>query len=128
MWAQQWRYVCSALERRYRVLRADTDVYFAEDPYPILNGPLLRPYAMVVQQAVDNGRIQRSYIPIPHAHLQPDPRLQPDPHPNPGVDPKPDLSPTPDLFKHATPKLEPFRSHASKQELSRARARLFAHK
>ena len=34
----------------YSVLRADTDVYFAEDPYPILHGPLLRPFALVVQQ------------------------------------------------------------------------------
>jgi len=50
MWAQQWRYITSALERNYHVLRADTDVYFAEDPYPILQGPLLRPFAMVVQQ------------------------------------------------------------------------------
>ena len=30
MWAQQWRYIARALELGYRVLRADTDVYFAE--------------------------------------------------------------------------------------------------
>ena len=30
MWAQQWRYIARALEMGYRVLRADTDVYFAE--------------------------------------------------------------------------------------------------
>ena len=34
----------------HRVLRTDTDVYFAEDPYPILSGPLFGQYAMVVQQ------------------------------------------------------------------------------
>jgi hypothetical protein len=47
MWQQQWRYVARALEMGYRVLRADTDVYFAESPYPILNGPLLSDAAMV---------------------------------------------------------------------------------
>jgi len=50
MWQQQWRYVSRALELGYRVLRADTDVYFAESPYPLLNGPLLSRAAMVVQQ------------------------------------------------------------------------------
>ena len=50
MWAQQWRYISRALELGYRVLRADTDVYFAEDPYPVLQGPLMAQYAMVVQQ------------------------------------------------------------------------------
>ena len=57
MWQQQWRYVARALERGYRVLRADTDVYFAESPYPILHGPLLSRYAMVVQQVVSYSRI-----------------------------------------------------------------------
>jgi len=28
---------------------ADTDVYFAEDPYPILHSPLLAPFEMVVR-------------------------------------------------------------------------------
>ena len=51
MWAQQWRYICRAMELGYRVLRADTDVYFAEDPYPILNGPLFGRYEMVVRWA-----------------------------------------------------------------------------
>ena len=50
MWAQQWRYISRALELGYRVLRADTDVYFAEDPYPVLQGPLMAQYAMGVQQ------------------------------------------------------------------------------
>lgn len=50
MWAQQWYYLSRAVERGISVLRADTDVYFAEDPYPILHGPLLAPFAMVVQQ------------------------------------------------------------------------------
>ena len=50
MWQQQWRYVARALELGYRVLRTDTDVYFAESPYPILHGPLLSRAAMVVQQ------------------------------------------------------------------------------
>ena len=40
MWAQQWRYICRAMELGYQVLRADTDVYLAEDPYPLLRGPL----------------------------------------------------------------------------------------
>jgi hypothetical protein len=47
MWAQQWRYIASALELGYRVLRADTDVYLAEDPYPILWSPMLAPFEMV---------------------------------------------------------------------------------
>ena len=50
MWMQQWHYVTRALTLGYSVLRTDTDVYFAEDPYPILHGPLLRPFHMVVQQ------------------------------------------------------------------------------
>jgi len=50
MWAQQWRYVARALELGYSVLRADTDVYFAENPYLVLRGPLLKDFAMVVQQ------------------------------------------------------------------------------
>ena len=50
MWAQQWRYIARAVEMGHRVLRSDTDVYFAEDPYPILSGPLFGQYAMVVQQ------------------------------------------------------------------------------
>ena len=50
MWEQQWHYVSRALTMGYSVLRADTDVYFAEDPYPILHGPLMRPFHMIVQQ------------------------------------------------------------------------------
>ena len=50
MWAQQWHYIARALERGFNVLRTDTDVYFAENPFPILTGPLLRPFDMVVQQ------------------------------------------------------------------------------
>ena len=50
MWQQQWHYISRALERGHSVLRADTDVYFAEDPFPILKGPLLAPFSMVVQQ------------------------------------------------------------------------------
>ncbi|KAL1527736.1 hypothetical protein AB1Y20_009121 [Prymnesium parvum] len=49
MWAQQWRYIAAAMERGYRIMRTDTDVYFAEDPYPILRGPLFSPFQMVVQ-------------------------------------------------------------------------------
>ena len=49
MWAQQWRYISQAMERGYRVLRSDTDVYLAEDPYPILRGPLFDRFQMVVQ-------------------------------------------------------------------------------
>ena len=50
LWQQQWRYISMAMAKGYRVLRADTDVYFAEDPYAVLHGPLLRPYSLVVQQ------------------------------------------------------------------------------
>ena len=53
MWAQQWRYICRAMELGYRVLRADTDVYLAEDPYPLLRGPLFSKYQMVVQHDVE---------------------------------------------------------------------------
>ena len=49
MWAQQWRYIAVAMSMGYRVMRADTDVYFAEDPYPILHGPLFSRFEMVVQ-------------------------------------------------------------------------------
>ena len=34
MWAQQWQYISRALMLGYSVLRSDTDVYLAEDPYP----------------------------------------------------------------------------------------------
>ena len=37
MWAQQWHYVARAMELGYRVLRSDTDVYLAEDPYQMTN-------------------------------------------------------------------------------------------
>jgi len=49
MWAQQWRYIARAMESGYRVLRSDTDVYLAEDPYPIMRGPLFSHFEMVVQ-------------------------------------------------------------------------------
>ena len=49
MWAQQWRYISRAMELGYRVMRADTDVYFAEDPYPIFHSPLFKPFEMIVQ-------------------------------------------------------------------------------
>lgn len=49
MWAQQWRYIARAMENGYRILRSDTDVYLAEDPYPILRGPLFSRFEMVVQ-------------------------------------------------------------------------------
>jgi hypothetical protein len=49
MWAQQWRYIAMSMALNYRVLRSDTDVYLAEDPYPILRGPLFRRFEMVVQ-------------------------------------------------------------------------------
>ena len=50
MWAQQWHYLARAMELGYSVLRADSDVYLAENPFPILNGPLLAPFALIVQQ------------------------------------------------------------------------------
>ena len=50
MWAQQWHYISRAVALGYSILRADADVYLAEDPFPILNGPLLAPFHLVVQQ------------------------------------------------------------------------------
>ena len=50
MWAQQWHYIAQAVTLGYSVLRTDTDVYLAENPFPILRGPLLRPFRLVVQQ------------------------------------------------------------------------------
>ena len=49
MWAQQWRYIARSMELGYRVLRSDTDVYLAEDPYPIFRGPLFSQFEMIVQ-------------------------------------------------------------------------------
>ena len=49
MWAQQWYYIARSMALGYRVLRSDTDVYLAEDPYPILRGPLFAKFQMVVQ-------------------------------------------------------------------------------
>lgn len=49
MWAQQWRYIARAMELGYRVLRADTDVYFAEDPWPMFHSPLFADFEMLVQ-------------------------------------------------------------------------------
>ena len=60
MWAQQWRYISAAMARGYRVMRLDTDVYFAEDPYPILKGPLFGRYEMVVQHDVEGARGRRA--------------------------------------------------------------------
>ncbi|KAL3928961.1 MAG: hypothetical protein SGPRY_002167 [Prymnesium sp.] len=59
----QWRYIARALELGYRVLRADTDVYFAENPYPILHGPLLEPFSLVVQQDFGGPLGQRPVCP-----------------------------------------------------------------
>ena len=50
MWAQQWHYIARAVTLGYSVLRSDTDVYLAEDPYPILRGPLMQPFNLIVQQ------------------------------------------------------------------------------
>ena len=50
MWAQQWHYIARAMQLGYSVLRADTDVYLAENPFPILRGPLLAPFDLIVQQ------------------------------------------------------------------------------
>ena len=51
LWQQQWRYISAWRWRRATASSAlDTDVYFAEDPYAVLHGPLLRPYSLVVQQ------------------------------------------------------------------------------
>jgi hypothetical protein len=36
-------------------MRVDSDVVFLEDPYPILNGPLMAPFALV-SQARGEGR------------------------------------------------------------------------
>ena len=55
------RYIARAVEMGHRVLRTDTDVYFAEDPYPILSGPLFGQYAMVVQQACSPRALGLTY-------------------------------------------------------------------
>eukprot|EP01065_Artemidia_motanka_P044035 TRINITY_DN6207_c0_g1_i2.p2 TRINITY_DN6207_c0_g1~~TRINITY_DN6207_c0_g1_i2.p2 ORF type:complete len:402 (+),score=97.95 TRINITY_DN6207_c0_g1_i2:770-1975(+) len=52
LWAATWRAAAQAALLGYGVLRLDADVYFHEDPYTILNGPLLRHAAMVVQQDI----------------------------------------------------------------------------
>lgn len=69
MWAQQWRYVARAMELGYRVLRSDTDVYLAEDPYPILRGPLFSRFQMVVQHdffgARERPRCDRAVTALP---------------------------------------------------------------
>jgi hypothetical protein len=52
VWAQQWHYVERALRLGYGVTRVDSDVVFLEDPYPILRGALLAPFAVVFQTDV----------------------------------------------------------------------------
>eukprot|EP01062_Namystynia_karyoxenos_P007178 TRINITY_DN12518_c1_g2_i1.p2 TRINITY_DN12518_c1_g2~~TRINITY_DN12518_c1_g2_i1.p2 ORF type:complete len:286 (+),score=43.99 TRINITY_DN12518_c1_g2_i1:24-860(+) len=52
LWAATWRAVASAVAWGYGALRVDADVYFHEDPYPILRGPLLREAALVTQQDI----------------------------------------------------------------------------
>lgn len=49
LWAQQWYYIMKALQKSKNVLRADCDVYFAEDPYPILKGPLFGQFNIISQ-------------------------------------------------------------------------------
>ena len=50
LWMQQWRYIVEIARAGTHVLRADTDVYFHEDPVPLLlHAPLFAPYGMVVQ-------------------------------------------------------------------------------
>ena len=49
LWMQQWLLVSQALDFGYSVMRVDSDVVFLEDPYPILNGPLLSPFRVVAQ-------------------------------------------------------------------------------
>eukprot|EP00756_Hemistasia_phaeocysticola_P014212 Hpha_TRINITY_DN15328_c4_g8::TRINITY_DN15328_c4_g8_i1::g.88187::m.88187 len=49
LWAQTWRYVVAASELGYGAMRVDGDVHFAEDPYPILSGPLFKEYSLLTQ-------------------------------------------------------------------------------
>ena len=49
-----------ALELGYSVMRADTDVYFSEDPYPILRGPLFGRFEMVSQHDFFGARDVRA--------------------------------------------------------------------
>ena len=65
MWAQQWRYISIAMEAGYRVLRSDTDVYLAEDPYPILRGPLFSRFEMICQHDFFGARER------PHCDVSP---------------------------------------------------------
>jgi hypothetical protein len=87
MWAQQWRYIASAMERGYHVMRSDTDVYLAEDPYPILRGPLFSRFHMVVQHDFFGARERpRCDRPVPpSATLTEDGRIPSCGKRNPGL-------------------------------------------
>lgn len=49
LWMQQWLFVSQAMEYGYSVMRVDSDVVFLEDPYKIINGPLMSPFRVISQ-------------------------------------------------------------------------------
>jgi len=49
LWMQQWLLVSQAMEANYGVMRVDSDVVFLEDPYKIINGPLMAPFRVISQ-------------------------------------------------------------------------------
>ena len=52
------------MESGYRVLRSDTDVYLAEDPYPILRGPLFSRFQMVAQHDFFGAKERDPFHPL----------------------------------------------------------------
>jgi hypothetical protein len=61
LWAQQWHYALKAIELGKNVLRMDSDVYFTEDPYPILHGPLFSRFHIVAQTDVFHRKVECSH-------------------------------------------------------------------
>lgn len=52
MWAKQWHYVARALRTGLNVMRLDGDVFFGENPYPLLKGPYLGRFNMISQNDI----------------------------------------------------------------------------
>lgn len=74
MWAKQWHYVArAARERGANVLRLDSDVFFGEDPYPMLHGPYMGRFNMLTQvdlfqeftrPSCDHARVNTALTPV----------------------------------------------------------------
>ena len=52
MWAKQWHYVARALRTGLNVMRLDGDVFFGENPYPLLKGPYLGRFNIISQNDI----------------------------------------------------------------------------